>query len=316
MLISGPSKAGKSFLLIELVICLAAGIPWLGFDCRKSRVLYVNLEIDEESLRDRINKVYEAFGISTESMENITLWNLRGCAIPLDQLAPAIIRRAKRFNCEVIVIDPIYKVITGDENNASEMGAFCNQFDKICRETGAAVIYCHHHSKGAQGAKRAMDRASGSGVFARDPDAQLDMIQLELTDDLKNNVRDGNATAWRMEASLREFPNFKPINFWFRHPVHVLDESGELDAAYAEGSPQNNLGKSGKRNTQIERFGSVDGAFFNQSGVSNEVGLGVPIKDMAIYAGVSVQCMKRRIEEYSSKYKIVGNVCMLKEQNL
>ena len=51
--------------------------------------------------------------------------------------------------------------------------------------------------------KRAMDRASGSGVFARDPDAQLDMIELELTDDIKNNVRDGNATAWRLESSLR-----------------------------------------------------------------------------------------------------------------
>ena len=46
------------------------------------------------------------------------------------------------------------------------MGAFCNQFDKICNETGSAAIYCHHHSKGAQGSKRAMDRASGSGVFA------------------------------------------------------------------------------------------------------------------------------------------------------
>lgn len=81
---------------------------------------------------------------------------------------------------DAIVIDPIYKVITGDENNASEMGAFCNQFDKICAQTGCASIYCHHHSKGSQGMKKAMDRASGSGVFARDPDAQLDIIQLEL----------------------------------------------------------------------------------------------------------------------------------------
>ena len=30
-----------------------------------------------------------------------------------------------------VIIDPIYKVITGDENNASDMGAFCNQFAKI-----------------------------------------------------------------------------------------------------------------------------------------------------------------------------------------
>lgn len=51
------------------------------------------------------------------------------------------------------MIDPIYKVITGDENSASEMANFCNQFDKIAEATGASVIYAHHHSKGAQGSK-------------------------------------------------------------------------------------------------------------------------------------------------------------------
>ena len=30
-----------------------------------------------------------------------------------------------------------------------------------------------------------MDRASGSGVFARDPDAMLDLIELDVTDDLR-----------------------------------------------------------------------------------------------------------------------------------
>ena len=42
----------------------------------------------------------------------------------------------------------------------------------------------YHHSKGIQGGKRSMDRASGSGVFARDPDALLDLIELELSEDL------------------------------------------------------------------------------------------------------------------------------------
>ena len=33
-----------------------------------------------------------------------------------------------------------------------------------------------------------MDRASGSGVFARDPDALLDLIELETTDALVKQV--------------------------------------------------------------------------------------------------------------------------------
>lgn len=64
------------------------------------------------------------------------------------------------------------------------MAHFCNQFDLVCHELGAAVIYCHHHSKGYQGQKRSMDRPSGSGVFARDPDVLLDLIELDLTEDL------------------------------------------------------------------------------------------------------------------------------------
>ena len=64
------------------------------------------------------------------------------------------------------------------------MAHFCNQFDKVCTELGCAVIYCHNHSKGAQGGKRSMDRASGSGVFARDPDALIDLVELELNDDI------------------------------------------------------------------------------------------------------------------------------------
>ena len=102
----------------------------------------------------------------------------------MDKLAPMLIRRAAKKNYIAIIIDPIYKVITGDENSADQMANFCNQFDKVCTELGVAVIYCHHHSKGSQGGKKSMDRASGSGVFARDPDALLDLIELETTEEL------------------------------------------------------------------------------------------------------------------------------------
>ena len=213
MIISGSSKAGKSFLLMELCVSIAEGTKWLGFPCRKGRVLYVNLEIDPASCINRFLKIYDAMGIPMRNADNIAIWNLRGHAVPLDQLVPKLVRRVRDQHFDAIVIDPIYMVITGGENNASDMGQFCNQFDKICAETGCSTIYCHHHSKGAQGSKRAMDRASGSGVFARDPDAQLDMIQLELSDDIKNNLRDGHATAWRLESSLREFANIEPVNF-------------------------------------------------------------------------------------------------------
>lgn len=184
MLIVGPSKAGKSFDLIELCIAIAEGRQWHGWDCMKGRALYVNLELDRNSCLHRFKDVYNATGIPPRNLQNLDIWNLRGRSVPMDKLAPKLIRRAKDRHYKAVIIDPIYKVITGDENSADQMAKFCNQFDKVCTELGASVIYCHHHSKGSQGQKKSMDRASGSGVFARDPDALLDMIELPVTDDI------------------------------------------------------------------------------------------------------------------------------------
>ena len=192
MLMAGPSKAGKSYALIELCIAIAEGKTWFGWPCTKGRIMYVNLELDRASCLHRFREVYEASGIEPSGLNNIDIWNLRGKSVPMDKLAPKLIRRAQKKNYIAIVIDPIYKVITGDENSADQMAHFCNQFDKVCTDLGCAVIYCHHHSKGYQGGKRSMDRASGSGVFARDPDALIDLTELEVTEELKkqqeNNV--------------------------------------------------------------------------------------------------------------------------------
>ena len=224
MMLAGPSKAGKSFALIELAIAIAEGRKWLNWYCSQGRVLYVNLELDRPSCLHRFKDVYDALGYPAHNLDSIDIWELRGKSIPMDKLAPKLIRRAAKKNYTAIIIDPIYKIITGDENSADQMAHFCNQFDKVCTELNCAVIYCHHHSKGAQGSKRSMDRASGSGVFARDADALLDMIQLNTSDQVGLP-----GTAWRIEGTLREFKPFRPLNVWFEYPIHKLDDSGELD---------------------------------------------------------------------------------------
>ena len=193
MLVAGPSKAGKSFTLIELCIAIAEGKKWLNWQCAQGKTLYVNLELDRPSCLHRFKDVYNALGIKPNNLTNIDIWNLRGKSIPMDKLAPKLIRRASKKDYIAVVIDPIYKVITGDENSADQMANFCNQFDKICNELGTSVIYCHHHSKGSQGGKRSMDRASGSGVFARDPDALLDLIELDLNETHYKQLRNMSA---------------------------------------------------------------------------------------------------------------------------
>lgn len=300
MLISGSSKAGKSFLLMELAVALAEGTTWLGFQCRKSKVIYVNLEIDPASCINRFSEIYKGLNIKPKYPDDIYIWNLRGYAVPLDKLVPKLLRRVSNQHFDAVIIDPIYKVITGDENNASEMGQFCNQFDKICQVSGCATIYCHHHSKGAQGYKKAMDRASGSGVFARDPDAQLDMIQLETSEEFLNvNADNLNSTAWRLECSLREFPNFKPRNFWFEYPIHRVDEQGILGGLYSEGDPKSNLAKSGKRKQTPElRKEEFDRAFDINVSIDGTC----PASAIADYLGIAERTVRARVAEFADEY--------------
>lgn len=208
MLLAGPSKAGKSFALIELATSIAEGVSWFGWECAQGRVMYVNLELDRASCLNRFRDVYEARGLLPENLHNIDVWNLRGKSVPMDKLAPKLIRRAKNKNYIAVIIDPIYKIITGDENSADQMAHFCNQFDKVCTELGCAVIYCHHHSKGEQASKRSMDRASGSGVFARDPDALLDLLELNISEDMLAVEQNKAACSAAADYLLERFPDY------------------------------------------------------------------------------------------------------------
>lgn len=319
MLLAGSSKAGKSFALIQLCVSIAEGTEWLGnFQCTQGRVMYVNLELDRASCLHRFKDVYTALDLPPDNIGNIDIWNLRGKAIPMDKLAPKLIRRANKKNYIAIVIDPIYKVITGDENSADQMAKFCNQFDKVCNELNCAVIYCHHHSKGGQGMKRAMDRASGSGVFARDPDAILDMIQLTVKDErsqlekqVDKNTGHTPATAWRIAGTLREFPSFAPVNIWFDYPIHLKDKSGVLRFAVEEGSLEDvrqkgrELGNKIKTAVKKDRQGQLEAVYndLTENGKHD-----ITLKEFAEYFDVGEKTIRNDLKAngkfYISDFKI------------
>ena len=98
MLIAGPSKAGKSYALIELCCAIAEGKKWLEWNCTQGKVMYVNLELDRASCLHRFKDVYTALGIAPDNLSNIDIWNLRGRSVPMDKLAPKLIRRASKKN--------------------------------------------------------------------------------------------------------------------------------------------------------------------------------------------------------------------------
>ena len=59
LLLAGPSKAGKSFMLMNLAICIAEGRPFLGLQCMQGKVLYINMEIDKATCIHRFADIYK-----------------------------------------------------------------------------------------------------------------------------------------------------------------------------------------------------------------------------------------------------------------
>ena len=233
MMIASSSKAGKSFLVEELAIAVAHGKSWLNNPCKKGPVLYVNMELSDSSCWNRFSKVYEALNNSENGTSgnfnpsttgNLDVWNLRGQQVTANQLAAAIEQLDKKYT--LIILDPIYKLFEGSENDQESTANFCKAVDRMA-ETGASVVYVHHHSKGAQGSKSSMDRASGSGVFARDVDALLDLTQLFPGGKEPTEAEACDKTVWKVETTLREFAPLRPFIVSFQYPLHHVESSTE-----------------------------------------------------------------------------------------
>ena len=76
------------------------------------------------------------------------------------------------------------------------MGAF----DELAEQTGAAIIYVHHDTKGSPGDKDIRDRGAGSNVLGRDYDACVTLTA---------HASDPDATV--VEVLLRNYPPQDPF---------------------------------------------------------------------------------------------------------
>lgn len=242
MIITGPSKSGKSMAMLELAVAIARGDYWLMHKCSRGRVLFINFEIDPASFKKRVHAYCQKRGIRLDP-GMMEIWNLRGHLIEPKSFTENLIRYCKGKQFSAILLDPIYKMMEmQDENNAADISQMCNLFDKITMETDASIIFSHHFSKGSKYNTSAIDRASGSGVFARDPDA---IVVFSLLD-WKPPEETPYKTAIRVEMILREFASPQPMNFFFDYPLHEYDEENILMDTELQGSPATKKKEGGK----------------------------------------------------------------------
>lgn len=264
MLVAGPSKARKSWVLLDLCCAVALGRPWLGFDTTEGKVLFVNFELTEWMLTERLGKIIQSRGMMQLGTRGdwLQFWNLRGRIHDMAALTAPLIDAVKGGGFSLIVIDPAYKGMGDrDENSAGDINKLLNELEKVCGETGVALAFAHHFAKGNSSEKAAIDRMSGSGVWARDPDAVL-----TLTPPSPIKVGKGRDAEYRepehdldLECALRAHPPVEASALYWK-AAHFERQASQryVISSHKEGSYADKFGPLVKTMPPLTRLAAEE----------------------------------------------------------
>jgi hypothetical protein len=178
----GGAKTFKTWALIDQALSVAGGNPWWGKQTFLTPVVYLNFELHQPFFEQRLFEVSHArkfeippdfhvihlrgYDLSSPVSWGHFIWHLK------DQL--------HRFEHPLLISDPIYKMLGNrNENSAGDINSIMNQLEDLVQQTEGANCFGHHHTKGNQAEKEAIDRGSGSGVFSRDPDTLMGLTAHE-----------------------------------------------------------------------------------------------------------------------------------------
>ena len=171
----GAPKTGKSWAVLNLAASIATGREWLGFTCKRGRVLIIDNELHPETLSDRLKTVLRGMEITPEEVTGkIGIVNLRGRLSGLDHIAKEL-ATIPDGTWDAVVIDALYRAMPKgtDENSNSDASALYNLIDSTAGRLGAAFILIHHSSKGNQSGKGTTDVGAGAGAQSRAADTHL-----------------------------------------------------------------------------------------------------------------------------------------------
>ena len=240
LVLGSTSKGKKTWVLIDLAIAVATGGKWLGhLECSKGNVLYLNLELIPYTFQQRRKRISKKQGVESPELAGLHYMDLKGYGADIATMVEPITEAAESGNYSLIILDPIYKVYGGrDENGAGAMGELVNHLERICTKTGAALAFAAHFPKGDLSARSAMDRISGSGVFARDPEAVITMSPPKKPDTYGDKPTPEEERELEMilsgdylsiDAVLRDFPPVPAFTVKWEFPV--FNHTTHLDPA-------------------------------------------------------------------------------------
>jgi len=214
LLLGGSSKAYKSWGLIDLAVSLHTGSEWWGLKCHPSRVLFVNFEIQEWSFRNRLMDVARAKNVA-DRIGDLAVWTLRGYAADLTVIRPIIEKHIDGKGYQAIILDPNYMLMGDrDENNAGDMGGLMNEFEHLAVRHNLSVFLSHHFAKGNASGKESIDRFSGSGVFARNPDSLVVLT-----------AHEEDERTFSCDITLRNFPPMDSFVVQWGYPLFRVNHA-------------------------------------------------------------------------------------------
>jgi hypothetical protein len=213
MVIAGGSKSYKTWLLMHLAFCMSHNVPWLGFKTTRCHVGYCNLELKGAIFNDRLLQIQNVMGIRPIPGA-FFVHHFRDSAIAPALLYLAVLESVKNPIYDVVIIDPVYKLLGDkDENSASDMAALMFDLERIAAENNASVIFGHHYPKGSSANKDPLDRLAGSGVFGRDLDSVMTLTPHR------------EECCYTADFILRNHKPIDPSVLRWQYPIFRLDET-------------------------------------------------------------------------------------------
>lgn len=158
-LIHAREGVGKTWAILELAACLAAGKPWFGLHVpRRFRVGICSLEMGRYHARSRLGTVMDAFGFDEESrasVERDILWITKDECPVLDICKPTnqawLVDWCAGEGVHVLFLDPLSQFFFGDENSREGVATLLHFLQSFpSRSNGCTPIVSHHDRKQSQ----------------------------------------------------------------------------------------------------------------------------------------------------------------------
>lgn len=147
LFVGGEPKVGKSLLVANLALSLAAGADRIGFPIpAPRRVLICQFELPVPQFVDRLAIMRRSLGAAADQhllVDTRAAGHLLSAAQGLNHFVTA----ARAAAAEIIVLDPLYSTHDQDENDTRAMAALCQSLLRLRDASGAALIVVHHVRK-------------------------------------------------------------------------------------------------------------------------------------------------------------------------